>query len=400
MTASQRFLEGVKIAYAAFEPFPNAKGSGTRMLQMVSALAELGAQVRFFTLTGRDAELTLPSGVEHRPIQLLEPNFLRRGQQFRERLLRELIAFGPDIVHYRGIFESQAAAAYASSRRVQRVFEVNGLYSIELGYHYPRVSESPGFQHKLRSMESDALCSAQLVLTQSQTTRAYLGHRVPSILSHCVVIPNGAELLDGGEDAAETRALPLVIYAGTLAPWQGVSDLLMAIRRVSRAQPVRLALAGPVRRRWRKQIERHLQRLGLVEYVELLGPLQRAELFAHIRQSDICVAPLRRDARNMKQGCCPIKLFEYMAAGRPVVSTDLPCVREIIAPEVNGLLAASSRPSALAEPLLRLLGDRALARRLGANARETIQRSGTWSHRRCALHAVYRERVLPLLLQG
>ena len=49
-------LAGVRVAYAAFEPFPNAKGSGTRISQMLRALAEAGAEVRLYSLPGHHAE--------------------------------------------------------------------------------------------------------------------------------------------------------------------------------------------------------------------------------------------------------------------------------------------------------------------------------------------------------
>src|SRR5690606_28152914 len=46
-------LKGLRVAYAAFEPFPNAKGSGTRMARLLEALAGAGAEITLFTLPGR-----------------------------------------------------------------------------------------------------------------------------------------------------------------------------------------------------------------------------------------------------------------------------------------------------------------------------------------------------------
>lgn len=383
-------LKGVRVAYAAFEPFPNAKGSGTRMARLLEALAGAGAEITLFTLPGRHVALPLSQVSRHVPLQMVESNFLRRGEAFRERLAREFVTLRPDVIHYRGLFEAQAAAAYAQHAPVRRVFEVNGLFSVELDYHYPHVGEALEFQRKLRALEARALAEADLLLTQSDTTRSFLLGRAPGIEARCVVVPNAAEPTDYPEAARSRRGgTPRLLYAGTLAPWQGVAELLMALRRVVRRVPVSLTLAGPMRQSWQKQLERVVRKLGIVENVRVLGPVSRRALARHISESDICVAPLRRDERNLRQGCSPLKLFEYMAAGRPIVSTDLPCVREIVEHERSALLATSARPSALAEPILRLLENPELARELGETARESVLSGATWAHRHRVLLEAY-----------
>ncbi|HEU5075105.1 MAG TPA: glycosyltransferase family 4 protein [Polyangiaceae bacterium] len=388
-------LKGLRVAYAAFEPFPNAKGSGTRMARLLEALAGAGAEVTLFTLPGRHVLLPVHRLFKHVPIQVLESNFLRRGEAFRERLAREFVTLRPDVIHYRGIFEAQAAAAYARQTSVRRVFEVNGLFSVELDYHYPEVAEASEFQRKLRLIEAQALVEADLLVTQSVTTRSFLLSRASEIEARCVVVPNAAEPTDYPEVAAPERGgRARLLYAGTLAPWQGVAELLMAVRRVARSVPVSLTLAGPMRRSWKKQLERVVRKLDIVESVRVLGPMTRVALALHIAESDVCVAPLRRDERNSRQGCSPLKLFEYMAAGRPIVSTDLPCVREIVEHERSALLATSARPSALAEPIVRLLENPVFAHRLGREARERVRLSGTWAHRRKALLDAYRKHLL------
>ena len=89
-TAPALVTDDQRVAYAAFEPFPNAKGSGTRISQMLRALAEAGAEVRLYSLPGSHSEHLLPAGVEHCPLEFWEPNFLRRALAFRDRVAREL----------------------------------------------------------------------------------------------------------------------------------------------------------------------------------------------------------------------------------------------------------------------------------------------------------------------
>ena len=381
-------MHGLRVVYAALEPFPNAKGSGTRITELVRGLAEAGAEVRLLTLPGR-GDVALPRGVEHRPLRVSDENFLRRALAFRGAVARELAAARPDVVHFRGVFEGQAALAWARSSRAATIFEVNGLPSVELVYHHRAVGEAPAFQGKLRALEQETLQATSLVVTQSRTTLGFLERRAS--LRAARVIANAA---DPGAfpPPREPRASgpARLLYAGTVAPWQGTAELLMAVRRCARVHPVRLQIVGPIRRPWLRQVERLVRQLKIQDAVEILGARSRADLARAMAESDVCIAPLRRDARNRVQGASPIKLFEYMAAGRAVVSTDLPCVREIVEHERTGLLARSARPVWLAEAIGRILADRTLAPRLGSAARDEIARTATWSHRRAELVDAYR----------
>jgi glycosyltransferase involved in cell wall biosynthesis len=76
----------------------------------------------------------------------------------------------------------------------------------------------------------------------------------------------------------------------------------------------------------------------------------------------------------------PLKLFEYMAAGRPIVASDLPSIREVLRHEENALLVEPGNPSALAAGVRRLLDDRALADRLSSAALADVQ-DYSWNRR-------------------
>jgi glycosyltransferase involved in cell wall biosynthesis len=319
-----------------------------------------------------------------------EDNFLRRALAFRAAVARALEAVRPEVVHVRGPFEADAAADYAERRGVPLVFEVNGLPSVELAYHHPSVAQAHDFQAKLRGLEQSALDRASLVLTQSETTLGYLRGRGLRADQLVKVIANGADP-DRYAAAPRRSAVPQLLYAGTLAGWQGTAELLMALRRTLRTHAVKLVLAGPVRRRWQRSLDRYLRRLRLGDAVELTGPVARDRLAGLVAESDVCIAPLRKDVRNKVQGCSPIKLFEYMAAGRAIVSTDLACVREILDDGRTGLLVSSPRPALLSEALVRLVEDASLREELGSAARAEVIARATWQHRRDALVRAYAE---------
>ena len=78
------------------------------------------------------------------------------------------------------------------------------------------------------------------------------------------------------------------------------------------------------------------------------------------------------------QGCAPLKILESMAAGVPVVASDLPPARELITDRVNGRLVAPDRPGELARAVRVLLDQPEEVERLGEHAREHIATHLTW----------------------
>lgn len=376
-------LAGLRVAFVAHEAFPNRKGSGTRITEMTRALARAGADVHVITLPGQGPA---PDHVTPRPVRVLEHNFLRRSLAFRDAVARQLVALRPDVVHFRGPFEGEAAVAWAAGEAGARsVYEVNGLPSVELRYHYPGLREANELEAKLRRLEGRVAAAADLRLTQSHATARFVRLRTGQ---PATVIPNGARpLLLPAPEHDGARPLQL-LYIGALQPWQGLKDLLIATRRASRHTPLALHVVGPARRSWQRQLLRMAARLKIPDLV-VEAAVDKAALAERLAAADVCVAPLTRDLRNRGQGCSPIKLFEYMAAGRCVLATDLPCVREIVEHGRTGWLARASHPHRLAEAIVHLAEDPGLRLALGRRAREAVTADATWEHRHAALVRAY-----------
>jgi glycosyltransferase involved in cell wall biosynthesis len=88
-----------------------------------------------------------------------------------------------------------------------------------------------------------------------------------------------------------------------------------------------------------------------------------------LRTAHGCVAPLAADARNTLQGCCPIKLLEYMAAGRPILATRLPVVEDILEHGATGYLVRPGSAAALADGIQWLVAHPEEREVMGARAR-------------------------------
>ena len=89
------------------------------------------------------------------------------------------------------------------------------------------------------------------------------------------------------------------------------------------------------------------------------------------------------------QGACPIKVLEYMAAGRPLLASNMPIVRELVREDVDALLFAPNDPDDLARQTLALLNDLELSKRLARSASERALSKFTWHESQKKLVKVY-----------
>ncbi|MGC2373744.1 MAG: glycosyltransferase [Solirubrobacteraceae bacterium] len=138
------------------------------------------------------------------------------------------------------------------------------------------------------------------------------------------VIPNGIDpdewlgaAMEPPSWASETDR-PLLVYAGTLDSRLDVTALLRLARQMPNS---RIVLVGPL------LDAPHLDPLRTTTNVEILPPLARAEAIALIRGADVGLVPHRDNA--LTRAMSPLKLYEYLAAGLPVVAADLAPMREV-----------------------------------------------------------------------
>ena len=174
------------------------------------------------------------------------------------------------------------------------------------------------------------------------------------------VIPNGVAL----PPAADAPRQPArIAFHGRCCEGKGIYDLLQAMLGLRRQFPeVRLDCAGDGEV---DEVERSVAALGLADRVRVhgwIGPQRRDEMLA---QAAVFVLPSHVEG-------LPMALLEAMAAGCPVVASAVGGIPDVVADGVNGLLVPPNDPRALQAAIARLLSDPALARRLGAAARDTV----------------------------
>ena len=155
----------------------------------------------------------------------------------------------------------------------------------------------------------------------------------------------------------------IVLWVGRLDPVKGLEILIDAFARLRNADDVHLLLAGngPLHGR----LSRRVEALGQTHRVHLLG--SRNDVPSLLRSAEIFAFP------SMTEGL-PNALLEAMAARCPIITTNVPGCRDLIAHMETGLVVQYGDTSALAEGLQLLLSDRGLAARLGAAASASVSR--------------------------
>jgi glycosyltransferase involved in cell wall biosynthesis len=267
---------------------------------------------------------------------------------------------------------------------------VNGLPSIELKYHYPGIDSN--LLTKIKEQEIATLHLSDAIICPSNVTRDYIASLGlnPKLVS---VIPNGVSPSDFTPSPLPRRdgRVPVLLYIGTLADWQGLDVVLRSLPKILEQQTIRLHIVGRGRSRQRKLLSKQIRKLGVEGSVIVQPAVSHHEVPALIAESDICLAPLGLNDRNVTQGACPIKVLEYMASSRPLIASNLPIVRELVREDMDALLFSPTDPDDLARQVLRLLNDYDLSKRLADSATERALTKFTWHEAQKKLVKVYRK---------
>jgi glycosyltransferase involved in cell wall biosynthesis len=195
------------------------------------------------------------------------------------------------------------------------------------------------------------------------------------------VIRNGAELRPPSPRPAGAPERYL-LYFGALQPWQGVDTALRALARLDEE----LVICASVHQRKAKPYRKLAEKLGVEQRVHWHFALPEDELAGWREHALLSLAPLRDCSRNAVQGCAPLKILESMAAGVPVVASDLPAVRELLADGVHGKLVAPDRPGELARAIRVLLDFPERRAAMGRAARRDVN---TWDDSLARLRELY-----------
>lgn len=375
--------------YSAFDLFPSRKGAAIHIEKFAGALLEkMNGGLLYVIGNEKLPAYQLEENIEIVRFSIPIQNYLQRAIAFSKGLsnLLDECENSLKICHFRDIW-SGAAILSRENRSFQTIFEANGFPSVELPFVYRHIS--PETLEKLRAQEKFCLETADKIITPSHSIKQ-------KVLSYGIseekvtVIPNGANIPLPTEKP--TDAPPhYLIYFGAVQAWQGVDVLLKAFARLADISDLSLVICSSNHSRRSKMLRKLAEKLEIDERIIWHFGLSEEELAPWREHAVLSIAPLTECSRNIEQGCAPLKILEAMAAGVPVVASNLPSVREIMTDREHGRLIHADRPGQLARVIRVLLQYPDLIKEMGEKAREKIKQDFLWEKSLNQLNTVYKE---------
>lgn len=368
----------MRLAYVCTDPgVPvfGSKGGSIHVQEVLRALVAQGAEVVLFA---RRIGGETPRGLE--AVELRRLARAPSGQtEERERFLLQANAElagllqaepGIDVVYERHALWSYGAMEFAAKEGLPGLLEVNA----------PLVDEQARFRMLYSVEEASAAAqrcfdSAGALLAVSQPLAAWLSERV-ACPTRVHVVPNGVDTSRFGPDivpALPRSGVVTIGFLGSLRPWHGVEQLVDSFLRLrDEGLPVRLLVVGegPML----ESIRAQCGRAG--DSVVLTGAVEPDRVPGLLASMDIAVAPYPKMESFYFS---PLKLYEYMAAGKAIVASSVGQIEEAIRHERTGLLTEPDDLESLSGAIRSLVIDPELRRRLGDNARSVALREHRWT---------------------
>ena len=171
------------------------------------------------------------------------------------------------------------------------------------------------------------------------------------------------------------RSKPIVTYAGSLQPNRGV-DVLIEAALLCPGADFRVVGGSSSEVSKMRSLAVNLD----VTNITFVGQVRPDKVPAQLQNADLIVMPMKGSETHTVRHASPLKLFEYMASGTPIVATDMSSVREVVEHQDTAYLVKPDDPVSLADGIKSVLADSDLASRMSANALRGVTKY-SWTSR-------------------
>jgi glycosyltransferase involved in cell wall biosynthesis len=320
-------------------------------------------------------------GLERRNwrVMLFEPSYnskppgpFRRLLGFLETQWRLLRSPRPDILYIRAHFAAWPSALWAHLIGLPTLQEVNGPYE-DLFVAWPWTQRMARlFIWLMRSQLRWASAVIAVTPQLAEWVRKEAKH------DRVFVVTNGAntDLFHPNAKANIELSYPYVVFFGALAPWQGIRTLLEAAKTKYWPSEVRLVIAGDGAER------PHVEKAACYGQVVYLGSVPYQELPGIVAHSLAGLSPQNALAGRSRTGLLPLKVFETLACGVPVIVTDWPGQANLVRENQCGLVVPPDDPKAIAEAVAYLYYHPKERIMMGKKGRRLVELEYSWD--RCA----------------
>ena len=411
----------MKILYLCFDPsidLAAETGGAVHVRAMIRAMGELGHEITVLGscisrpewIESQTSARVIPCGIARlnralgkairrtnkalsRPLRRYPDavRLLHNGTFFNKaaKIVRRL---SPDFIYERYSLWGIAGFILAKRYRVPLALEVNA----PLVYEQQRYREKLAWPRLARWMECRVWQGANPAIVVSEPLRNHLEEA--GVASEQIrVLPNAVDAKWFAADSGNIRPPQdsqgrdrfVLSFVGSFKPWHGADFLLSVFEEFHKLQPSsRLLLIGdgPLK----SELQEKARLAGLEKAVVFTGIVPHEEIRRYLATVDVALAPYPR-LDNFYYS--PLKLFEYMAAGRAVVASNDGQISQFIRHRVTGLLYEPGNRAELLNCLCELWKDAALREELGRNARKASE-AFTWERNATRVLEWVRPKVL------
>ncbi|MBF0401910.1 MAG: glycosyltransferase family 4 protein [Magnetococcales bacterium] len=369
----------MRLAYLDPHPVPGNETESLQILQMVDALGNSGAEVHVIAphppqpLTAANIlGHELSPRVQFHPL----PNLRARwGGPFGSNRIffwlanRRLNTLTVDALLVRNLKLAARLLRRPAASRIPLFFDTHELFANTFQEENPNPSLRQRFKlRQLRRLERGVYARADGLICTTSHLKEDIDQSY-RLSTPALAAPLGydARLAAAalGEAALPPNQPPVLLFLGSLHPWKGLSTLLEAMVQVEGAL---LKIVGGDGAR-HQVLQQQARALGVAAKIQWVPAIPPAERFRMIRTADICLLPLSHRTIASRY-TSPLKLFEYMGMGKPIITADLPSMRLLLSHGTHALLTEAENPTALAAAIQTLLNDPPLARQLATAARQ------------------------------
>lgn len=347
----------LRLAYLSLETPRPGQASQTHIDEIIAGLKDCGWQVELFATSSGGASAR--SSIFRRLLGYVKA---------QTALGTRLRAF--DAVFIRSHFMALPLTLWARWRGIPVVHEINGTPA-DIGVTYRWLKPlSPLFSWLYRTQYRSAAHLLAVTPGLVDWVKAFAGH------DRVTLVSNGANTdlfkPEGAPSPVEGR---YVVFVGGLVAWHGIGTMLAALKEPDWPGDLRLVIVGDGIERSKVEqalTDRKLLWLGRQPY-DAVPAIVRGAL------ASLCVIE-NQDGRSAS-GVAPLKLFEAMACGVPVIASDLPFQAELVREADAGLIVPPAAAPAIASAVKALADAPEKARTLGRNGAAYVAREAGWHHR-------------------
>jgi len=378
-----------KFRLAIFNTQPPQLYFGGVEKRIIETTKRMQTQADITVYSGTKAGFKKPAtidGVSFVPCYSTDMLFPLDNWFFNRSIAKKVGAINADV------YEAHAVSGYGflnalNNRGVKKPFvhTIHGVLADE--YEQERESMYQSFRgrianyfmHRLAKLEEETAKNATLIVTISQYSLEKIKEFYTVDDAKVRIVPNGVdpEKFKSFEDQAAVRRQfglgnePCVLFVGSLIPRKGLPFLVEAAKKIVKEYGETKFIIvgeGPLR----NQLQRKIEAANLSVNFRFLGNIKGDKLPAIYNCADVFVLPSIQEGQG-------IVLLEAQASAKPLVAFDIGGVNETVRNGETGLLVERGSTDRLADAIVKLLSDKALREKMGANGRKFVAENFTWN---------------------